>query len=269
MRVRIDEGVYIDMVTYAGTESDDEVARRSNVQQVADFINTNSAGNAVIVFGDTNLLLRTISGFSPLKTVSDAWVQAIGGTAPAAGADAIVCPDGIPPNINCEVVDKVFYRGSPIISLKSSRFFYDTSRFLSPEGNTLTDHNPIRVEFGYNLASGLRQSDLYGGPHGTWFNDLPSIPSSPRLSSITLRGGNRLDGLTLTLEYVTSVKLCWGDKDGHTRNFYAQATTNQGKSVQAGKTTSDCATATAPSGYGVVGTYGQDGDQLGFIYARQ
>ncbi|KAG8706545.1 hypothetical protein FRC11_008157 [Ceratobasidium sp. 423] len=169
-------------------------------------------------------------------------------------------------------------KGSPIISLKSSGFFYDTSRFLSPEGNTLTDHNPIRVEFAYNLASGLRQSDLYGGPHGIWFNDLPSIPSSPRLSSITLRGANRLDGLSLTLasgqtfthggsggdpysltlasgEYVTSVKLCWGARDGHTRNFYAQATTNQGKSAQAGKTASDCATATAPSGYGVVGTY--------------
>ncbi|KAG8743270.1 hypothetical protein FRC11_013924 [Ceratobasidium sp. 423] len=234
--------------------------------------------------------------FTTQNGLTDAWVQAIGGTAPAAGADAIVCPGGIPPNINCEVVDKVLYlprftHHQP----QSSGLFYDTSRFLSPEGNTLTDHNPIRVEFGYNLASGLRQSDLYGGPHGTWFNDLPSIPSSPRLSSITLRGANRLDGLTLTLasgqtfthggsggdpysltlasgEYITSVKLCWGDKDGRTRNFYAQATTNQGKSVQAGKTASDCATATAPSGYGVVGTYGQDGDemdQLGFIYAQQ
>ncbi|KAF8685417.1 Jacalin-like lectin domain [Rhizoctonia solani] len=302
MRVRIDEGVYIDMInlhTDAGTEPGDEVARRSNIQQVADFINTHSAGNAVIVFGDTNSRYTrsddNIRLFTTQNGLTDAWVQAIGGKAPAAGADAIVCPEGIPSNINCEVVDKVFYRGSPIINLKSSGFFYDTSRFLSPDGHTLTDHNPIRVDFGYTLSSGLRQSDLYGGPHGNWFNDLSSLPSSPKLASITLRGANRLDGFSLALtsgrtfthggsggdayslalgsgEYITSVKLCWGQKDGHTRNFYAQATTNKGKSVQAGKTTSDCATATAPSGYGVVGTYGQDGDevdQLGFIYAQQ
>ncbi|KAF8755113.1 Jacalin-like lectin domain [Rhizoctonia solani] len=302
MRVRIDEGVYIDMInlhTDAGTEPGDEVARRSNIQQVADFINTHSAGNAVIVFGDTNSRYTrsddNIRLFTTQNGLTDAWVQAIGGKAPAAGADAIVCPEGIPSNINCEVVDKVFYRGSPIINLKSSGFFYDTSRFLSPDGHTLTDHNPIRVDFGYTLSSGLRQSDLYGGPHGNWFNDLSSLPSSPKLASITLRGANRLDGFSLALtsgrtfthggsggdayslalgsgEYITSVKLCWGQKDGRTRNFYAQATTNKGKSVQAGKTTGDCATATAPSGYGVVGTYGQDGDevdQLGFIYAQQ
>jgi hypothetical protein len=39
--------------------------------------------------------------------MTDAWVQAIGGTAPAAGADALLCPDGVPTNIKCEVVDKV------------------------------------------------------------------------------------------------------------------------------------------------------------------
>ncbi|CUA77094.1 putative protein Mb0912 [Mycobacterium bovis AF2122/97] [Rhizoctonia solani] len=302
MRVRIDEGVYIDMInlhTDAGTESGDEVARRSNIQQVAKFIDANSAGNAVIVFGDTNSRYTrsedNIRLFTTQNGLTDAWVQAIGGSPPAAGKDAVVCPNGIPPTINCEVVDKVLYRGSRIINLKSSGFFYDTSRFLSPEGSTLTDHNPIRVEFGYTLASGLRQSDLYGGPHGTWFNDLPLIPSSPKLSSITLRGANRLDGLTLALtsgqtfahggsggdsylltltsgEYITTVKLCWGKKDDSTRNFYAKATTNKGSTVQAGKTTNDCATVTAPSGFGVVGTFGQDGDemdQLGFIYAQQ
>ncbi|KDN35964.1 hypothetical protein RSAG8_11175, partial [Rhizoctonia solani AG-8 WAC10335] len=320
MRVRIDEGVYIDMInldTNAGTESDDQVARRSNIRRVANFIDANSAGNAVIVFGNTHARYTQYAPSLPFPSIHlssehysskdnirlfttqnaliDAWIQAIGGNAPVSDVDAIACPKGVPPNISCEVEDKVFYRGSPLINLKSSGFFYDTARFLSPEGKTLTDRNPIRVEFGYTLKSGLRQSDLYGGPHGTWFNDLPSIPSSPKLSSITLRGGDRLDGLTLSLtsgqvfthggsggdshslafasgEYVTSVKLCWGKKNGHTRNYYAQATTNKNRTVQAGKATSDCATSIATSGYGVVGAYGQDGheiDQLGFIYGQQ
>lgn len=115
------------------------------------------------------------------------------------------------------------------------------------------------------------------------------------LSSITLRGANRLDAVsfklssgltlshggtggtasTLTLnsgEYVVSAKLCWDQYDSHTRNFYALLTTNAGRSVSTGKTTGSCGTATAPSGYAIVGMKGQSGDEmdlLGWIYAKR
>ncbi|CAE7173372.1 unnamed protein product [Rhizoctonia solani] len=270
MRVRIDEGVYIDMVNLdasAGFEPRDQAARHWNIQQVTDFIDAHSYGNAVIVFGNTNSLYTSgtdnFRRFTDQNGLRDAWVQATGGISPAAGSESIKCPAGIPLNISCEVGDKVFYRESPIIKLTVSGFFYDTKRFLTPTRIPLTARYPVRVEFDYTLKPGLRQSDLYGGPHGTWFNDLPSIPPSPKLSSITLRGGNRLDGLSLTLtsgktlthggwggdpysltlepgEYITSVKLCWGKKHQHTRIFYAEATTNQGNSVQAGKSTGSC-----------------------------
>ncbi|QRW14709.1 endonuclease/exonuclease/phosphatase family protein [Ceratobasidium sp. AG-Ba] len=301
MRLRIDEGVYIDLINLhadAGTEAGDEVARTANIKQVADYVNANSVGNAVIIYGDTNSRYTrsqdNIRLFTTQNGMTDAWVQAIGGTAPAAGADAVLCPDGVPTDINCEVVDKVFFRGSKFITLTSKGFYYDTSRFLSTDLATLTDHNPVRVEFAWSLPSNLRQSDLYGGPHGTWFNDLPNLPASPKVSSITLRGASRLDSIsikltsgatfthggtggtasTLTLasgETITSVKLCWGQRNSQTRNFYALATTSTGRTVSAGTSTSDCATATAPSGFGVVGTYGQSGDemdQLGFIYSK-
>ncbi|KAG9088416.1 hypothetical protein FRC06_002051 [Ceratobasidium sp. 370] len=301
MRLRIDEGVYIDFINLhadAGTEAGDETARTANIKQVADYINANSVGNAVIVYGDTNSRYTraedNIRLFTTQNSMTDAWVQAIGGTAPAAGAGALLCPTGVPADIKCEVVDKVFFRSSKFITLTSRGFYYDTARFLSTDLATLTDHNPIRVEFSWALPSNLRQSDLYGGPHGTWFNDLPSLPASPKAASITLRGGSRLDSISITLtsgatfthggtggtantltlssgETITSVKLCWGTYNGQTRNFYALATTSTGRTVSAGATTSDCATATAPSGFGVVGTYGQSGDemdQLGFIYAK-
>ncbi|KAG9103504.1 hypothetical protein FRC07_009977 [Ceratobasidium sp. 392] len=301
MRLRVDEGVYIDFINLhadAGTETGDETARTANIKQVADYVNANSIGNAVIVYGDTNSrYTRAQDNIRLLTTqngMTDAWVQAIGGAAPAAGADALICPTGVPTDIKCEVVDKVFFRGSKFIALTSRGFYYDTDRFLSTDLATLTDHNPVRVEFAWNLPSNLRQSDLYGGPHGTWFNDLPSLPISPKATSITLRGGSRLDGLSITLtsgttfnhggtggaastlklssgETITSVKLCWGTYNSQTRNFYALVTTSAGRTVSAGTITSDCATATAPSGFGVVGTYGQSGDemdQLGFIYAK-
>ncbi|KAG9079648.1 hypothetical protein FS749_008339 [Ceratobasidium sp. UAMH 11750] len=301
MRLRVDEGVYIDFINLhadAGTEDGDEAARTANIKQVADYIGANSAGNAVIVYGGTNSRYTraqdNIRLFTTQNGMTDVWVQAIGGTAPAAGADALLCPTGVPTDIKCEVVDKVSFRGSKFITLTPEGFYYDTARFLSTDLATLTNHNPIRVEFSWTLPSNLRQSDLYGGPHGTWFNDLPSLPTSPKAASITLRGGSRLDGISITLtsgatfahggtggtasmltlssgETITSIKLCWGIYNSHTRNFYALATTSAGRTVSAGTATSDCATATAPSGFGVVGTYGQSGDemnQLGFIYAK-
>ncbi|CAE6463724.1 unnamed protein product, partial [Rhizoctonia solani] len=248
MRVRIDEGVYIDMINLhadAGIEPGDEEARRWNIRQVSEYITANSVGNAVIVFGNTNSRYTRAKDdldlFISQNNLADAWVQANKGKVPAAGTDAIVCPNESPSNISCEVVDKVFYRGSRVIDLNSTGFSYDTARFLSPEGKMLTDHHPVRVDFEYALRNGLRQSDLYGGPHGTWFNDLPLVHPGSNPSLIALCGANRLDGLILKLdsglvthggsggdcymlllgpeEYITSVKLCLGQKDEHTRIF--------------------------------------------------
>ncbi|CAE6455075.1 unnamed protein product [Rhizoctonia solani] len=306
MRVRIDEGVYIDMINLDVTNdigTYNLATQRSQIHQVqlVSFIKANSAGNAVIVFGDIRLLYthtrskNNIHLLTSQTGLTDAWVQAIGKDPLATSTDTGECPQGVPDNITCEVGDKVFYRGSPVINLKSTGFFYDTSRFLSPKHKPLTNHHPVRVEFAYTLTDGLRQSRLCGGPHGIWFNDLSSIPTSPKLEYLTLRGARRLDGITIGLssrqnfthggpggnsyslrmipgDYVTSVKLCWGKKHRHTRIFYAQANTILGHSVHAGTKTEDCAILAAPGGYGVVGTYGRAGveiDRLGFIYAQQ
>ncbi|KAI0743582.1 mannose-binding lectin [Daedaleopsis nitida] len=305
MRVRIDEGIYIDAVNLhadAGIEDADNVARTANIQQVADFIKTNSVGNAVLVFGDTNSrYTRAVdTGIRTLVSqegMTDAWVNLVrNGSAPEAGADALLCPDNaVPANTSCETVDKVFFRGSKLLNLDSTAFFYDTERFLSPNMTTLSDHNPVRVAFSWSLASDLRQSDLFGGPHGAYFNDLPALPSSPKVASVTLRGANRLDAVSFTLtsgasfshggtggnpatltlasgEHLTSATLCWDKFNDETRNFFAQLTTSAGRTLEAGKTTANCATAAAPAGFGIVGAYGQDGDemdQLGWIYAQQ
>ncbi|KAJ7631978.1 mannose-binding lectin [Mycena polygramma] len=303
MRIRIDEGVYIDFYNLhadAGIEDGDETARAANLQQVADYIDVWSTGNAVLVFGDTNSrYTRADDGirvFSTQNGLTDAWVQdAEGGVFPAIGADALLCPDGVPPNISCEVVDKVLYRGNDLITLANTGFFYDTARFLSSDLATLSDHNPVRVGFAWTLAGALRQSDLQGGPHGTWFNDLPSLPAAPVARVLTLRGAARLDSVAIALtsganfmhggtggtavsltlatgEAVVSGTLCWDQFNGDTRNFYALFTTSAGRTLTAGTITSSCATMSAPDGFGVVGFFGQDGDemdQLGFIYSKQ
>lgn len=82
--------------------------------------------------------------------------------------------------------------------------------------------------------------------------------------------GGSLYSLTLTsAEYWTKATLCQGQKDGRTRIFYVLATTSSGRTVSTGKTTSECITYEAPSGFQIVGFSGGSGtevDQLGFIY---
>lgn len=86
------------------------------------------------------------------------------------------------------------------------------------------------------------------------FNDLDSIPSSPKVSVLNFRGGSRLDSVGLTLtdgtvfnhggtggtgnvlmlassEYWITAELCQGQQDSQTRNFYILATTSEGRSL--------------------------------------
>lgn len=203
------------------------------------------------------------------------------------------------------------YRGSPALTLKATSWAYEDEKFLN-NGSILSDHNPITSRFTWTKSDSFRLSNLYGGPHGypplhpfhlatrgpeltavrTWFNDLPSLSSTTRLSSISISGGNRLDSLTLTFTNGTSVthggsggtaqtltfadeevwtatKLCQGKYNDHTRIFYIRVTTDQGNEVAVGTETSECVTYEAESGWGVVGAWGRAGDEvdmLGVVY---
>ncbi|MGJ5752552.1 jacalin-like lectin [Streptomyces puniciscabiei] len=299
-RVRLAEGVYVDLYNLHPNADDTDdalAARRANITQLSRFIQANSAGNAVIVMGDTNTrYTRTGDNIRTLvddNHLTDAWVRLVkGGTAPAQGADPLLCPASAPPN-DCEVVDKVLYRGSNLVSLSATRYADEWSKFLDSGGGNLSDHFPHTVDFSYALSPNLRASDFFGGPHGTAFTDAGDLPAALSPRTLTLRGGARLDAVSLTHddgtvldhggtggtaasltlaagEHLTSVKLTGGQKDGHTRIFSAAFTTDRGRTLSAGTAAADTATFTAPSGWQIVGFTGRTGDEidkLGVLYA--
>ncbi|PYH98453.1 endonuclease/exonuclease/phosphatase family protein [Aspergillus ellipticus CBS 707.79] len=282
MRVRFAEGVYADFYNLhadAGSETAARSARSANLQQLADYIGNNSAGNA--------------------EEMTNPWVELIlDGQEPVEDNVARMC-DNPTTNRSCETVDTIFYRGSRAIDLQATYRSCVGTKFLSSNGTVLSDHNPITSNFTWTVSSSLMQSDLFGGPHGTWFNDLPSIPSSStgtnKPASLQLRGDARLDSVSLTLssgqnythggtggslfelslsdgEYLTKATLCEGEYNDHTRIFYLNATTSEGNTLSAGTATEDCQEFAAEDGWQIVGFYGQDGDevdQLGFVYGRR
>lgn len=301
MRIRIDEGIYIDFYnahTNAGTENADLAARRSNISQLSQFINQNSAGNAVIVMGDLNCrYTRSGDNIRELITnngLTDTWIQLVrNGDIPQLGSPDIACSY---PNINndCEVVDKIFYRDSRSIDLTPSNYQLNDPAFVTASGEPLSDHFPVITHFSWHLQNGLLQSDLFGGPHGTPFNDLEWITSASVANKFIIRAGSRVDGVgvqltdgtvlkhggtggterTLTLnagEYVREIKLCSGQRNGHTRIFYIELRTNHGRVLSGGSQTSSTVTYTAPDGWRVTGFFGNSGsevDKLGVIYSQ-
>ncbi|KAF8698310.1 Jacalin-like lectin domain, partial [Rhizoctonia solani] len=301
LRARLDTGVYVDIYnlhTDAGSESADITARNANIAQVISYINTNSAGNAVVVYGDTNArYTRAGDGIRQFASAgfTDAWLIRGSSGAPAEGSSALVCPDnGAGVTNACETVDKILYRSGPALSLTTTRFNNENSAFLNSTGYPLSDHYPITTAFTYSLSTSRRLTDLVGGSGGTWFSDLPSLPSgTPTLTSITLSGANRFDYISLTLstgttfkhggtggtpvtltlnsgERITSLRVDTGSYNSDTRVFYVGIGTSSGRTLGAGTQTSSTVTWTAPSGLGLKGIYGKSGDGvdlLGGIWA--
>jgi hypothetical protein len=304
MRERLAEGVYVDFYnlhTNAGTNAGDLTSRADNLSQLTAFIGTHSAGNAVVVMGDTNTRYTrsgdTIAEFAAANGLTDAWVQLVrGGTAPAKGSDALVCDQsGTTVPDTCEVVDKILYRGSKLVTLDATSYDNEHTRFLTSDGLMLSDHDPITASFTWSRNTAFQLSDQFGGPHGDYFNDITGVPAGARATTVTLSSGARVDRMGLTLsdgttfahggtggtaasltlgsgEYVTTAQLCEGVKDSHTRIFYTKFTTNLGRTLAGGTTTSDCVTRTAPSGRQIAGFHGRAGDEvdkIGFIYTQR
>ncbi|MFJ9351575.1 jacalin-like lectin [Streptomyces sp. NPDC101237] len=304
MRERLAEGVYVDFYnvhTNAGTNDGDEASRADNLGQLTSFISAHSAGNAVVVMGDTNTRYTraadTIAEFASANGLTDAWVRLVrGGSAPAKGSDPLVC-DQTGPTVpdTCEVVDKVLYRGSRLVTLNATSYRNEHAGFLTSDGLMLSDHDPVTVGFSWSQNPDFRLSDQFGGPHGDYFQDLPSVPAAARATAVTLRAGSRVDQVGITLaggttlthggtggtassltlgsgEYVTTAYLCQGKYNNTTRVFYARFTTSLGRTLAGGTTTSDCVTRTAPPGWQIAGFHGRAGDELdkvGFIYTER
>ncbi|WFE27906.1 jacalin-like lectin [Solwaraspora sp. WMMD791] len=298
-RIRLAEGVHVDFYNAhpnAGSTDADLAARRANISQLTAYILANSAGNAVVVAGDTNTRW-TRSGDNIRDLVSaagltDAWVQAErDGVPPAAGSPALVCDPALV-TAACEVVDKILYRGNRLIDLDLVSYANDNAAFLDSAGRPLSDHYPIAATLRWTLAGDLRMSDDWGGPHGTPFTDVDQVRPGGQVGRIAVRGGARLDQVSLTLsdgptlthggaggnlvgldlapgEYLTQATLTRGQRDGRTRVFSARFVTNLGRVLAAGTPTSDTVTYVAPAGWQIGGFHGRAGsevDRLGMIW---
>ncbi len=298
-RTRIAEGMYIDFYNLHAQSETTETAlanSRSDMLQLIAYIEANSAGNAVIIMGDWNIrYTRSGQNIRELldRGFTDVWIQLMrNGNVPEFSTTALTSC-GTPTSGDCEIVDKVLYRNSNYITLTPIEYLIENEKFVYTDGSALSDHWPLKVSWNFTTASSIRMSDQFGGPHGTPYNDVASLPLNPVVSTLAIRTGSRVDNIGVTLssgntfshggnggtlkkltltsdEYLSSVKLCSGVYNGHTRIFYTKFTTSKGRTLAGGSTTGSSITYTAPSGWQIVGFHGRSGsavDKIGIIYA--
>jgi hypothetical protein len=299
-RTRLAPGVNVDFYNLhaqAETTSAALAARRDNVLQLAEYIEANSAGNAVIVMGDTNTrYTRTGDNIRELlkRGFTDVWVQRLrGGSVPALGAASLDACEPSATNGNCEVVDKVFYRDNGYVGLAATQYRVEDQTFVDGAGADLSDHRPISASWSFTLPANRRMSDQWGGPHGLAFDDIALLPATPKVASVSIRTGARVDQLGVTLsngyplvhggtggtlasltlssgESLRSLFLCSGSYNGQTRIFHVRFTTSSNRTLAGGSSTGSCTTFTAPANFAIVGFHGRSGanvDKLGVIYA--
>lgn len=300
-QVKVAEGVYIDVYNLhadADTDPKSEAARRSNLNQLATYIEQYSQGHAVIVFGDTNCrYTRTEDNLKALFVdrldMKDVWIEKIrNGSYPEMGEGALLGMSGETSADN-EVVDKIFYRSGAGITLNPTSYQVENTYFTDSEGNQLSDHYPISANFTYTKNDCLTYSDLWGGSGGIAFNFLRSAaPMISKPVSIAVRGENRVDAISMTYadgtvlsnggtggsekrlelnndEYITKAVIYKNAYKGADRIFYLQLTTNKGRVLANGVKSGTAFTLTAPKGTYIAGFFGRaeiNIDKIGVIY---
>lgn len=159
MRLTLAPGVEVDLYNAhmnAQTSVYAMRARRSNVEQLLDAIQTRSAGRAVLVMADTNTrYTRTADNIRTLVSgagLTDAWVQTQrAGSPPAQGSPSLSCE--LPETRqDCETVDKILFRSGGGVLLTLDGFTRESTAFFDAAGRPLSDHAPVSARFSWTTA---------------------------------------------------------------------------------------------------------------------
>jgi hypothetical protein len=141
-RTTVAPGVEIDVYNLhaeAGRTPADNLAHAEDFEVLADFINTNSAGRAVIVGGDYNLhtdrefdagvfdTFRAEAGMTDVCEVVDC------------GADE-------------HKIDKFTFRNGDDVVLEPLSHTFEREIFQDPAGEPLSDHDPLHVDWSWELV---------------------------------------------------------------------------------------------------------------------
>jgi len=141
------DGVVVDIYTLhaeAGEGPDDQPLQVEDFEQLGAYIEEHSEGHAVIVGGDTNLHLEADhdqrAGDTPI------WEGFLETTGLTDVCDVVECPEQ-------GAIDKVAWRDGNGASFEPQSFTHERDTFSGPDGEDLSDHPPVVVEWTWTAES--------------------------------------------------------------------------------------------------------------------
>lgn len=160
-KIELHKGVTIDFYNVhcnAGGGEDDKAARRNNLKQLIEYMDANSAGEPIIIMGDfNNKYTRIGDSIRVLQDLgfTDVWVDLLrNGENPLQNEIRLENCYPISTSIDCETVDKVFYKSNDEMIIKAITYQYGDDIRYFYEGNDtlpLSDHEPLMVQFTYSF----------------------------------------------------------------------------------------------------------------------
>lgn len=160
-----------DLHAEAGRGPEDHAARAANYVQLAEFINTHSAGKAVIVGGDMNLRTDRTEDAEVWRTFLDA-------TGITDVCEVVDC------GADANVIDKIAFRSNADIELTPLSHTFERDRFTRFDGEPLSDHDPLHVAFAFSAQV--------------------AVPTTPPSTSPTTSPDSQLEGTTTAAPTTTT-----------------------------------------------------------------
>ncbi|TYR33314.1 endonuclease [Sphingobacterium phlebotomi] len=149
-QIEIAKEIRVDVYNVHATAHDDEsaaTARKNNLLQLADYINTHSTGNAIIVMGDFNAHFGAawdnMSWFTQKTGLRDVWTTLMKNGAYPVAHSAFIPKEKLSLTDNCESIDKIFFRNSTYLEFSPSQYKVEKKYFSNSDGITLSDHYAI------------------------------------------------------------------------------------------------------------------------------
>jgi len=153
-------GAFVDVYNWhadAKSGLPDQAARQAQIQQMYAYMQTYSAGNAVLLLGDTNSRYTRAGDILPellsQTGLTDVWVELRrAGLAPSIGPNLGTCLEDGQSGGDCEQIDKIFYRSSATLELTALEYAVEDALFTDGGGLPLSDHNPVTALFSFQVV---------------------------------------------------------------------------------------------------------------------
>lgn len=157
-RLRFNKNVSVDLYNVhcnAGSDNADYAARRKNIEQLCEYINTYSADKAIILMGDFNCRYTRIEdNIRKIDSLGfkNVWIELTrNGVAPLQNGNSLTDCSTNTTSPTCEVVDKIYYRSNNQITLTPTFYQLDNALFYDVDSLPLSDHYPMNAKFSYTI----------------------------------------------------------------------------------------------------------------------